>query len=575
MAYKFQIGAAKLSGSVQLTDGSVVSSSVDDTTAANVVSQIDAGEIPIAKLAASTISGKSLGNNLDSLSVDDSSIEFSSGGAFNGSSPSTIQVKDLGITNAMLAGSIANAKLANSTISGVALGSNLNSLSRASNSGLAMTSYNGSAAVSDLKVDITALADGAIADGDFLAFADATDGATKVEAVADLAALFAGDGLTASNSVMAVNVDDSSIETNSDAIRIKASGVTNAMLAGSIANAKLANSSITVGGSASSLGGSVSGAQIANALNSNLGGNFTIGSQSGHTATFSGGVIIAGDLTVQGSAVEIQQGFVVTSSVAFEGATNDGNEITLTSADPSADRTITLPDLTGHIPLIAGAIGNANVTAAEFLLLDGGSSVGTDALADADGFMHNDDGTMKQTQVIKIAELAFSKISGDATVNSSGALTIEASAVEASMLNDNVVSGLDDIGAAITDTDEMIVSDAGTIKRMDMSRIKTYIGAGTVSVTPFGDANATLVKGINVASANTSAARTLTLPASNTVSAGDSVKVKVAGVSSGAVTIQRNGTDQSIDGNLSSIVLESDNAAVEFIYMGNDDWRIF
>ena len=43
-------------------------------------------------------------------------------------------------------------------------------------------------------------------------------------------------------------------------------------------------------------------------------------------------------------------------------------------------------------------------------MLDGGSSVGTDGLADADGFLHNDGGTMKQTQVVKIAELAFSKI---------------------------------------------------------------------------------------------------------------------------------------------------------------------
>lgn len=43
---------------------------------------------------------------------------------------------------------IANGKLANSTISGVALGSNLNSLS--AGNGISMTSYNGSASVSDL-----------------------------------------------------------------------------------------------------------------------------------------------------------------------------------------------------------------------------------------------------------------------------------------------------------------------------------------------------------------------------------------------------------------------------------------
>lgn len=47
---------------------------------------------------------------------------------------------------------IGNAKLANSTISGVSLGANLNSLS--AGDGLSMTAYNGSAAVSDLTIDL-------------------------------------------------------------------------------------------------------------------------------------------------------------------------------------------------------------------------------------------------------------------------------------------------------------------------------------------------------------------------------------------------------------------------------------
>lgn len=49
-------------------------------------------------------------------------------------------------------GAIANGKLANSTISGVALGSNLNALS--AGNGISMSSYNGSAAVSDLTIDL-------------------------------------------------------------------------------------------------------------------------------------------------------------------------------------------------------------------------------------------------------------------------------------------------------------------------------------------------------------------------------------------------------------------------------------
>ncbi len=111
------------------------------------------------------------GNRLD-VAVDDSSIEVSS---------DALQVKLLGITDGMLAGSISNAKLSNSTISGVALGGNLNALSASASGAITMTSYNGSAAISNISVA----------------------------------------------------VDDSSIEINSNALRIKDAGVTNAKLANS------------------------------------------------------------------------------------------------------------------------------------------------------------------------------------------------------------------------------------------------------------------------------------------------------------------------------------------------------
>lgn len=56
----------------------------------------------------------------------------------------------------------------------------------------------------------------------------------------------AGDGLALTGTSFSVNVDNSSIEINSDTLRVKALGVTNAMLAGSIANDKLVNSTITI-----------------------------------------------------------------------------------------------------------------------------------------------------------------------------------------------------------------------------------------------------------------------------------------------------------------------------------------
>lgn len=74
-----------------------------------------------------------------------------------------------------------------------------------------------------------------------------------------LKSALAGDGLALTNQVLSVNVDDSSIETDSDTLRVKAAGVTNDMLAGSIANVKLANSAVTItAGSGLQTGGSVS-----------------------------------------------------------------------------------------------------------------------------------------------------------------------------------------------------------------------------------------------------------------------------------------------------------------------------
>ena len=78
---------------------------------------------------------------------------------------------------------------------------------------------------------------------------------------ADITGVVAGNGLTgggtAGTVTLNVAVDDSSIEIDSDALRVKALGITNAMLAGSIANAKLSNSSVTINSNSLSLGGTL------------------------------------------------------------------------------------------------------------------------------------------------------------------------------------------------------------------------------------------------------------------------------------------------------------------------------
>lgn len=55
----------------------------------------------------------------------------------------------------------------------------------------------------------------------------------------------AGNGLSLDGVTFNVNVDNSSIEIDNDSLRVKALGITNAMLAGSIENSKLVNSTIT------------------------------------------------------------------------------------------------------------------------------------------------------------------------------------------------------------------------------------------------------------------------------------------------------------------------------------------
>jgi len=84
----------------------------------------------------------------------------------------------------------------------------------------------------NLKLDINGLADTAIdVANDFFAFDDATDSESKKESVADFVTAIAGDGLGATSGVLAVNVDDSTIEIDTDTLRVKDEGITEAKMA--------------------------------------------------------------------------------------------------------------------------------------------------------------------------------------------------------------------------------------------------------------------------------------------------------------------------------------------------------
>ena len=99
-------------------------------------------------------------------------------------------------------------------------------------------------------------------------------------------------------------------------------------------------------------------------------------------ATKSTGVDITGDLSLSGNLTVTGTTTTVDTvtmnaqnAVVFEGATADDHETTLTIIDPTADRTINLPNQSGTIPVLAAASNTAiTATPVELNYVDGVTS---------------------------------------------------------------------------------------------------------------------------------------------------------------------------------------------------------
>ena len=219
------------------------------------------------------------GDRLD-VEVDGSSIEIAS---------DALRVKAGGISNNMLAGSVANNKLANSTISGVSLGGALNALSAAATGGITITSYNGSATVSDLAVNLdgSSLVTGSnglkinTAGVGTLQIADAAVTAQKLSGSipADklqldsafgeaggklvLSSTVAGNGLALSSQVLTIDLDGSTLALGSNGIKIADDGVDSAQIAdNAVVTAAVADNAITN----AKLAGSITAAKLAGSI---------------------------------------------------------------------------------------------------------------------------------------------------------------------------------------------------------------------------------------------------------------------------------------------------------------------
>ena len=146
---------------------------------------------------------------------------------------------------------------------------------------------------------------------------------------------------------------------------------------GSVDNVHLANDGITIGSTDTSLGGTITAIVGLTDLDLTAGNKtifdtvgantLTMGANT-TTITIPGNLVVTGDTTYSNETVKV----VEDNTIEFEGTTaDDAHQIKLSGGDPTADRTVTLPDNSGTIAL------TTDITARQFSTLIGNASAAT------------------------------------------------------------------------------------------------------------------------------------------------------------------------------------------------------
>ena len=232
----------------------------------------------------------------------------------------------------------------------------------------------------------TAIGDGTNISG-IVKFADDSSTVTSISANGETLRILGGTGITSTisgnNLTLAV---DNTIITGSSTTTL-----TNKTINGpdntitNIGNSSLSNSSITVSdGSNTSpvnLGGTLTFAGTTNEVDVvENAGTVTLGLPN--DVTIGNNLTVTGNLAVQGTTTTVNSTTIeITNSFTFEGATSDDFETTLTVIDPTADRTVSLPNASGTVVLqdstdtltnktitdasITGSTGTINLTSEE------------------------------------------------------------------------------------------------------------------------------------------------------------------------------------------------------------------
>ena len=158
------------------------------------------------------------------------------------------------------------------------------------------------------------------------------------------------------------------------------------------------------------------------------------------------------------------------ANIVFEGATADDNETTLTVVDPTADRTIQLPNASGHVALFNTAqTDTITATPAELNLIDG-STAGTVSASNAVVVDANRD----------ITNFRNVSMTGDATVT--GNLDVDGTAnLDAVDIDGNV-----DIAGTVSMNGNRITGLADPVNAQDAAT-RAFVNAATAAGIADGD----------------------------------------------------------------------------------------
>jgi len=167
--------------------------------------------------------------------------------------------------------------------------------------------------------------------------------------------------------------------------------------------------------------------------------------------TIGDNLTVSGNLTVQGTQTVVDTVTMnAENAVVFEGATADEHETTLTIIDPTADRTINLPNQSGTIPVLA-AVSTTQITSTpeELNLLDGITAGTVSASLAVIADSNKDISGFRNVTLTGELDAGSLDVSGNADID--GTLEADAITVDGTALNEYIS---DTVGAMVTSNTE-------------------------------------------------------------------------------------------------------------------------